>query len=399
MTISSNANASNADSSRSNESDYIVYLMRQFSLSIGSGRERKSVQRPPDTSAEAMTALTDPSGATSTSSAHRAAHASTTTPKIITKIRSNDKSRAIPAVPIAPVNEYTLECPHCSSNKSIALEDGNYVCNACDTVVSRFLDHSAEWRYYGADDSSKSYDPARCGPPVNDLIPCMGSILTPTGSARGSLGSKMIRKYQAWNTLTYRERTLYAVFDTLNSVAAKHGVSPIILEEAKNMYKRVSDNRIFRGDNKMAVIAACLYVSFVTNQVPRSYKEIADMFDVKLTCMTYACKLVQDILDLPVRPSTPLDFVNRFCNNLGMDDAFREACRRIVTSASDRDLLAEYTPPSAVAGCITLCASVKGVTLQKSKVAEVCQVSSVTVSKCYKAISAHREQILSSARV
>jgi transcription initiation factor TFIIB len=252
------------------------------------------------------------------------------------------------------------------------------------------LDHTAEWRYYGPEDSSKTGDPARCGPPVSDLIPSIGSILTATGTSRRSLGSKMIRRYQTWNALTYRERTLYSVFDTLNSTASKHGISPIVLEEAKNMYKRVSEEKIFRGNNRAAVIAACLYVSFLTNNVPRSYKEVAEMFNVKMTCMTSACKVVQYMRDLNVALSTPLDFVNRFCTNLGMDDDFRERCRKLVLLATQMDLLCEYTPPSAVAGCIVLCADLMGVQLHKRMIANVCQVSVVTIGKCYKAVSTHR---------
>ena len=55
--------------------------------------------------------------------------------------------------------EIELKCPCCQTN-DIILEDSNYYCNLCSTLIDRFIDSSAEWRFYGGDDS-KSNDPTR----------------------------------------------------------------------------------------------------------------------------------------------------------------------------------------------------------------------------------------------
>ena len=39
----------------------------------------------------------------------------------------------------------------------------------CGIIYKDTLDETAEWRYYGADDSS-SVDPTRCGMPINPLL-------------------------------------------------------------------------------------------------------------------------------------------------------------------------------------------------------------------------------------
>ena len=283
-------------------------------------------------------------------------------------------------------------CDFCKSAK-IALEDGNYVCKDCNTVARRFLDHSAEWRYYGHDDS-KTTDPARCGPPVNELLPSIGSILAATGTMRCSIGSRMIRKYQMWNAMTYRERSLYTVCDFLSVSALRNGISPVILEEAKNMYKKISEMKISRGENRSAIIASCVYMACKTNNVPRSIKEIGEMFNVRVQCMTKACKTFQDLLNLTVASSSPLDFVNRFCSKLDVGVDFISACRKIVIRAQERDLLSEYTPPSAVAGCLLLCSDAKQEGLTKKHIADVCQISVVTISKCYKHLKPHVKELV-----
>ena len=39
----------------------------------------------------------------------------------------------------------------------------------CGIIYKEVLDHSAEWRYYGAGDNKMS-DPTRCGIPIDPLI-------------------------------------------------------------------------------------------------------------------------------------------------------------------------------------------------------------------------------------
>ena len=42
-------------------------------------------------------------------------------------------------------------------------------CRECGIIYKDVLDETAEWRYYGADDSNLS-DPTRCGMPINPLL-------------------------------------------------------------------------------------------------------------------------------------------------------------------------------------------------------------------------------------
>lgn len=308
-------------------------------------------------------------------------------------------------VNVYPVHQHTsltgLSCPHCGRRDTIILEDGNYTCHECHTVVQRFLDHSAEWRYYGADDSNKTSDPARCGPPVNELLPSLGGSIMTISSTR--VGGGCPGRHRRWsNTLSYRERSLYLVCDQLNTCAIKHGIPPSIVDTAKCMYKRVSEKKIFRGDNRQASVAACLYLACALNKVHRSIKEVSDMFGVREQCVTRVYKHVQDLLELSVASSTPVDFVNRFCSQLDLSEEFACVCKTIVLVAYEQDILSAYTPPSAVAGCIMLCAESMNMvasSIFKRRVSKVCQVSAVTINKCISAIQGPLHEIIGHAGI
>ena len=291
------------------------------------------------------------------------------------------------------INASSSCCAFCGC-ADLHVVDGNVTCVRCNTIAGRLIDLGAEWRYYGAEDS-RSTDPTRCCPPSNDLIPTLGCVIGRGGGggaskAGGPLGSappSMVQKYQIWNSMTYRERTLCGVFDVLSVNAAQFGISPCILEEAKALYKRVTEAKITRGENRSAIIACCLYMACKSNKVPRSIKEIAAMFNVRVGAMTKGCRMLEQIVDIKAESSTASDFVRRFCSRLGIPPHATAVTQRIVDRADEYGVMCDSTPPSVVAGAIWMANTVLKLGVSKKEVAEACLISQGTVSKCYKRLA------------
>jgi transcription initiation factor TFIIB len=204
----------------------------------------------------------------------------------------------------------------------------------------------------------------------------------------------MVQKYQIWNSMTYRERTLCGVFDVLAVNAAQFGISPCILEEAKSLYKRVAEAKISRGENRSALIASSLYISCKSNKVPRSIKEIAAMFNIRVSAMTKGCRMFQQTVRMELDSSSPSDFVGRFCSRLGIGDAGVALTRFIVKRADDLAVVCESTPPSAVAGAIQMANMELGLGIDKKAMADACLISPVTIAKCFKRLNEFRQDLL-----
>jgi transcription initiation factor TFIIB len=279
-------------------------------------------------------------------------------------------------------------CEFCNA-PGVILEEGNYYCKSCNSITSRYIDSHAEWRYYGAEDS-KSSDPSRCGMPVNDLLPnsSLGSMIGVRMNE--SYDMKLIRKFHMWNSMTYRERTLYNVFDNITSHASQCGISNSIIEEAKQFYKKVSESKITRGENRSGLIASSIYMSCKSNKVPRSTKEIAKMFNIKLTTMTKGCKKFQDIMKMNLDSTCPEDFIERFSSKLGLSLEMRDLCRHIVKKADELNIVSENTPPSVAAGSIYLCIMTCDLPITKNDLSAACGISQVTLTKCYKKMYTQR---------
>lgn len=288
-----------------------------------------------------------------------------------------------------------MSCEFCKTSSNVILDDGNYVCHGCGTLVSRFIDCSAEWRYYGSEDT-KGSDPTRCGMPINELLPeaSMGCVIGFT--TKESPDMRMIRKYHIWNCMSYKERSLWGIFDTLTANAVNNGIPKSIIEEAKMLYKKISEMKISRGDNRSGLIASSIYMSCKTHKVPRSTKEIAKIFNLKPTVMTRGCKKFQEIMKMNMDSTNPEDFICRFCSKLSLAQHMRDLCARIVKTADELSIVSENTPPSIAAGSIYMCSMVCEWGISKKDLAEACEISQVTISKCYKKLSQYTQHLFSS---
>ena len=279
-----------------------------------------------------------------------------------------------------------LTCDSCRGT-DIILDEGNYICK-CGTINSRFIDTSQEWRFYGSEDS-KYNDPTRCGMAINELLPNSSLGSTIGYSRNDSHDVYLIRKYHLWNSLSYKERSLYNIFDTLTLNAVNNGIPKNIIEEAKALYKNLSDKKISRGDNRNGLIASSIYMSCKNNGVPRSAKEIAKIFNLSIPTMTRACKKFQEIMQMNTISTNAEDFIFRFCSNLNLDRNKSEICKETVVRIEKFEILSDSTPPSLAAGSIYLCNQYYDWGIAKKDLSAICDISQVTISKCFKKLQSH----------
>eukprot|EP00798_Chlamydomonas_sp_ICE-L_P019696 gene19696-26387_t len=280
-----------------------------------------------------------------------------------------------------------VECSnHACRSADVTLQDSSYICNKCGTMMDRFIDQGAEWRYFGNNDT-KGKDPSRCGMPNSDLLP-EGSLSTYVGMSSGKCNKNLMRitRYQLWNSMPYKERSLFNAIEHLTVKAVNCGVCPSIIDEAKVLYKRVFEMQLSRGDNRTGLLASSIYIVCKNNKVPRSAKEIADMFHVKTTTITRNCKKFQELMNIKLESSLPSDYVSRFCSQLQIDQDLQSICIKVVQRIQENKLMTDNSPPSIVAGTIYFVCAQHNVSVAKKLIADTCGVSEVTVNKCYKTI-------------
>lgn len=277
-----------------------------------------------------------------------------------------------------------ISCSYCYSKQFIK-DDNLLTCINCYNIIDNVIDCTAEWRYYNGDDN-KSEDPSRCGLPTNALLPksSLGSII---GRSMGdSKDIHWIRKLQAWTNMPYSERRLLKVFEKFTNNTNNKGISGKVLYDAKIMYKKVSSMKISRGDNNDGLIASCVYYACIINNVSRSIKEIAEMFEITPITLTKGNARFQKLNPMNVLSSSPHEFISRFGSQLGMSQNDISICIKLSKYLYDEDILRDNSPTSSAAGIIYYYCNNKGIDISKKYIANICGVSEVTVTKSFKHI-------------
>ena len=272
--------------------------------------------------------------------------------------------------------------------------NGIITCKKCDNLINNIID-SPEWRYYGSGDS-KSSNPTRCGMPINLLLPT-SSVGTSVNN-RGQ--NSKVALYQLWNSMPYKERSKYKVFNEISSCCKKHHLPSIISDTANSLYSIISDTKISRGNNRKGIIAACVFNACKECDVPRSIKELSGMFNITSRILTKGCKNYTEIIRINkrnihriqnTRSINLTDFIERFSYNLNFDGESIEKINIIANLCYEYKLVYDNTPPAMASGCIYLFVKLKDLQISKKDVSDKCFISEVTINKCYKKLDLNEE--------
>ena len=275
---------------------------------------------------------------------------------------------------------------------------------SCAVVYKDVLDETAEWRYYGADDSSMS-DPTRCGMPINPLLKESSYGCKVICGGRSSYEMRKIRRYTEWQSMPYKEKSQYDEFETIKLMSKNAGIPKIIVDEALRQHKKLSEEKTFRGDNRDGIIAASIYIAARIHKYPRTAKEIASIFHLDNTSATKGCKNAVNLLNKMEKDdvssdkthfykTTPTAFIERYCSKLGLNKELTKVCLFVAHKISQKNLIPENTPHSVAAGIVYFVAQTCNLNVSKKNVNKCSEISEVTINKCYKKLDKFKEELI-----
>jgi len=297
-------------------------------------------------------------------------------------------------------NTDEIQVQHKCLCKDVVNDNGVFICRDCGIETDTLLE-DAEWRYYGADDT-RSTNPTRCGMPINALLPqsSLGTVIGYSYNTNNS-DTRKIRNFNTWNGMPYKERSLYNVFNIISQKCDAASLPKCIIDESKILYKSISNKKISRGNNRKGLIAATVYHACKNKNVPRSTKEIAKIFDIKIGVMTKGNKQFYDLYNSIHKkkiksktPTQPVDFIERFASALNLPDNVCEKSKEFAIKAFDNKLTCENTPPSIAVGCIYLACNLSDYSINKKFISKNCNISEVTINKCYKKLNDNKELLI-----
>lgn len=288
-------------------------------------------------------------------------------------------------------------CNKCKSS-NVCSNDGYITCKDCGCRNSIIVDFQQEWRYYGADDSKNS-DPARCGMPTNELLPnsSIGSVIY--NQNYNSFNNQRIIKIHSWNTTNYEDTSLLNSFTNMQIIASNAGINQCIIQEAKYMFKEVFTYKEIKRFKKRTIEAASIQWACKMKGFPRDSAEMAVIWGISIKEMRKGIKNFEELWNAILltknnnsdedhttdifKPSDSLDYLHRICSKLSLPNNIYVICVKICNYIEEINYLIKHIPLSRTSGCLYYTCSIMNIKLTKKDIANVCEVSEVTINKCF----------------
>src|ERR671936_2948699 len=302
----------------------------------------------------------------------------------------------MPTKKIEEADEVT-RCPECNSGHlAFDYERGELICEECGLVLNdQMIDQGPEWRAFDVEQGEKR---ARTGAPMTMLIHDKGLSTMIGWKNKDSYGKSIptrnraqlyrLRKWQRRIRVSNAtERNLAFALSELDRMASGMGLPRNVRETAAMIYRRAVTKNLIRGRSIEGVAAAALYAACRQCNVPRTLDEIADASRVSRKEIGRTYRFIARELKLKLMPTSPIDYIPRFCSELKLSGEIQAKTADILKQAADRELTSGRGPTGIAAAAIYIACILAGERRTQREVAEVAGVTEVTIRNRYKELA------------
>ena len=293
--------------------------------------------------------------------------------------------------------EEIAKCPDCgSTHLSKDYSRAELVCDTCGLVIDQdFIDHGPEWRAFDSDQREKR---ARTGAPMTYTIHDKGLSTMIGWQNRDSYGRSIptrnraqlyrLRKWQRRIRISdATERNLAIALSELDRLASGMGLPRTVRETAAMIYRKAVSKNLIRGRSIDGVTAAALYASCRQCHVPRTLDEISTLAHMSRKEIGRNYRFISRELRLKLMPTTPQDYISRFCSELKLSGDVQSKTIDIIQEATEKELTSGRGPTGIAAAALYIASVLCGERRTQREVAEVAGVTEVTIRNRYKELA------------
>ncbi|CAG7848698.1 SubName: Full=Related to RRS1-regulator of ribosome biogenesis {ECO:0000313/EMBL:CCA69080.1} [Serendipita indica DSM 11827] len=280
-------------------------------------------------------------------------------------------------------------------------------------------------------------DPSRVGGPQNPIYEGLDSLSTSISFRDGNSGhSRELQRAAARLSNDKSQRSLTVVFEQIQSMCDQYSLPRSVSDTAKMLYRRTEEEKLLRGKQPDAIVAACLFIACRQAAVPRTFKEIVELTNVPKKQIGQCYKALERAFNLApgataANPSghssggagdgnvgtsgpsgaqkgdaplpggagstnstSPEDLMARYCNYLDLPPALQAYCADVSGRARSRDIASGRSPVSIASGIIYFTAMLFGYSVSLKEIGATAGVSEGTIKLVYRLLWADREALV-----
>jgi transcription initiation factor TFIIB len=272
-------------------------------------------------------------------------------------------------------------------------ESAEIVCMDCGyVVVAKLTDQGPEWRAFDAEQREKR---ARAGAPTTFTIHDKGLSTTIDWHDRDVHGQRLpqsqkaqiyrLRKWQRRIRVSdATERNLAFALSEISKITNNLNLPRNVLETASVIYRKAVKGHLVRGRSIQGVSAAAIYVACRQCGVARTLEDISNASPIDKKEVGRNYRFLVKELNYFIKPVKPGKYVTKFCNQLTMLGNVEETAHKILFAASELRLTSGRGPTGIAAAVSYIASILTGERKTQREIAEIAQVTEVTVRNRYK---------------
>jgi len=285
-------------------------------------------------------------------------------------------------------------CPECGSDHLMRdYECAEIVCMDCGYVVTaKIADRGPEWRAFDDEQRSKR---TRVGAPLTFTIHDKGLSTMIDWHDRDIYGKSLspgqkaqvyrLRKWQRRIRVSdATERNLAFALSEITKIANNLNLPKNILETASVIYRKAVKERLIRGRSIQGVTAAAIYLACRKCGLARTLEEIAQASTVNKKEVGRSYRFLIKELDYSIPPLKPSQYITKFSNQLTMQGKVEEIAHKIIAAAKELKLTSGRGPTGIAAAASYIASVLTGERKTQREIAEIAQVTEVTIRNRYK---------------
>ncbi len=293
--------------------------------------------------------------------------------------------------------EETMKCPTCSSTHLTKDHSrAELVCEKCGLVIdAEIMDQGPEWRAFDSEQREKK---ARTGSPMTYTIHDKGLSTTIGWQNRDAYGRSIpprnraqLYRLRKWQTRTRisdgTERNLALALSALDRMSSSLSLPRNVRETAAMIYRKAVRQKLIRGRSIEGVTAAVLYAACRQCNVPRTLEEISIVAQMKKKEIGRNYRNISRKLGLRLLPTTPQDYISRFCSQLKLSNDVQAKTIEILKKAASNELTSGRGPTGLAAAALYIASVICGERRTQREVAEIAGVTEVTIRNRYKELA------------
>jgi transcription initiation factor TFIIB len=257
------------------------------------------------------------------------------------------------------------------------------------------IDHGPEWRAFDSEQREKR---ARTGAPMTYTIHDKGLSTMIGWQNRDSYGKSIptrnraqlyrLRKWQRRVRISdATERNLAIALTELDRMASGLSLPRAVRETAAMIYRKAAMKKLVRGRSIEGIAAASLYAACRQCHVPRTLDEISRITPILRKEIGRNYRYVARELGLKLLPTSPQDYISRFCSELKLSADVQSKTLEILREAANKELTSGRGPTGIAAASLYIASVLCGERRTQREVADVAGVTEVTIRNRYKELA------------